>query len=463
MLLGAAGDAELLRRIQVVLDPHGRFRPLAPAFAPEAAGGGLVLHSIDSKKLGAAGSDMAKAIEGCVHCGFCLPVCPTYQELGEEMDSPRGRILLMKEVLEDHLAAADARPFVDRCLGCLACEPACPSGVSYRDLLHGYRDHTEKESPRPLLDRLRRSLVHRILPSPSLFRWALRGGRIAAPLSFLAPASWRPLLNMAAEIPWPLARATPLPTSRPANGKRRARVALLSGCAQEVLAPQITRAAVRVLGACGVEVVVPRGQGCCGSLALHDGEASRALDLAQHNVAVFPRDVDAILTTAAGCGSGIAGYPALFRHAGVDPREADELASKTRDLSAFLVELGLPPVPALPTPLTVAYQGACHLEHAQGIRSEPRALLERVPGLTLVPMAGADRCCGSAGTYNLEQPEMAEQLGRAKAEAVISAGVDAVATGNVGCLVQMRLHLKRLGSAVSVLHTVELLDQAYRG
>lgn len=422
-----------------------------------------MLHTIDSEPLGPAGRDMTKAIESCVHCGFCLPACPTYQELGEEMDSPRGRILLMKEVLEQNLAVEEARPYVDRCLGCLACEPACPSGVRYRDLLHAYRDLARRQGPRSFAERLRRSSIHRVLPSPMLFRWALRGARISAPLMRFVPSSWRPLLAMAKSLPWPLPRASVLPRVQEAEGRRRARVALLVGCAQEVLAPEITRAALRVLRRCGVEVVVPKRQGCCGSLALHDGEAEKALRLAEHNVEVFPEDVDAILTTAAGCGSGIAEYPALFRHAGRDPRAAEAFARKTQDVSAFLEDLGPSDVPPLPRPLTVAYQGACHLEHAQGVRDEPRALLRRIPNLTLQSMADSDRCCGSAGTYNLDQPELADSLGRAKAEAVISAQVGAVATGNVGCLVQLRMHLRKLGSDLPVYHTIELLDQAYGG
>ncbi len=420
-------------------------------------------HEIDLDRLGPAGPPMAQAIERCVHCGFCLPACPTYQEMGEEMDSPRGRILLMKEVLEERLSFQEAAPFVDRCLGCLACEPACPSGVGYRDLLHGYREIARRQEPGPLTERLRRWLVHSVLPSPSAFRWALRGARLGARFSALLPSSWRPLFVMARGLSWPLPTAEPLPALEPAQGQRRARVALLVGCAQEVLEPQITRSAVRLLARCGVEVVIPPRQGCCGSLALHDGELERAVKLAARNLEIFPKDVDAVLTTAAGCGSGMAEYPALFARQGLDATAASALAAKTRDISDFLAELGLPEVPPLGRKLIVAYQGACHLEQAQGIRRQPRDLLRLVPNLELVSLGDGELCCGSAGTYNLDQPEMADRLGQRKAEAIMASGAEAVATGNVGCLVQMRLYLERLGGGVPIYHTVEVLDRAYRG
>ncbi|MCZ6508922.1 MAG: heterodisulfide reductase-related iron-sulfur binding cluster [Acidobacteria bacterium] len=419
-------------------------------------------HQIDVDRLGPAGPPMAQAVEGCVHCGFCLPACPTYQEMGEEMDSPRGRILLMKEVLEERLSFREAAPYIDRCLGCLACEPACPSGVGYHDLLHGYREVARRREPGTLAERLRRRLVHSVLPSPVAFRWALRGARLGARLAGLVPSSWRPLFDMARGLPWPLPAAAPLPAVQQASGRRRARVALLVGCAQEVLEPQITRSALRLLARCGVEVVVPAGQGCCGSLALHDGEVVRAVELATRNLAAFPTDVDAVLTTAAGCGSGIAEYPALFARQGRDPTAASAFAAKTRDVSDFLAELGMPEVPALARTLTLAYQGACHLEQAQGVRRQPRDLLRQVPNLRLVSLGDGERCCGSAGTYNLDQPRMADQLGRRKAEAVLASGAEAVATGNVGCLVQMRLHLDRLGASVPIYHTVEVLDRAFR-
>ena len=419
-------------------------------------------HCIDPIPLGRRGSAMTEAIARCVHCGFCLPVCPTYQEMGEEMDSPRGRIFLMKEVLEGHLDASEARPYVDRCLGCLACEPACPSGVGYRDLLHGFREQTRESGSRPRLDRLRHRAVHTVLPSPRLFRLALRAARAFGFTRRALPLAWRPLIDMAHSLPWPLPAAEPLPEHIECEGPRRSRVGLMTGCVQEALAPEITRAAIRVLTRNGVEVVVPRGQGCCGSLALHDGEAERARRLARGNFAAFPSDLDAILVTAAGCGSGISEYSALFDgEAGFEA--ASRFSEKAIDVAAFLDDLGLVDVPPLTEPLRLAYQGACHLEQAQGVVEQPRRLLRQIEGLDLVGLQDGERCCGSAGTYNLDQPRLAADLGRSKAEAVIASGADLVASGNVGCLVQIRMHLEELGSSVPVQHTVEVLDLAYRG
>ena len=419
-------------------------------------------HSVDPALLGPRGPAMTDAIARCVHCGFCLPVCPTYQEMGEEMDSPRGRIVLMKEVLEGHLEASEARPYVDRCLGCLACEPACPSGVGYRDLLHGFREQTRESASRPRLDRLRRRAVHAVLPSPRLFRWGLGAARAFGFTRRALPATWRPLIDMARSLPWPLPSAEPLPVEIESEGPRRARVGLMTGCVQEALAPRISRAAIRVLARNGVEVVVPRAQGCCGSLALHDGEAERARELALGNFRAFPSDLDAILTSAAGCGSGISEYPALFDgNAGFEA--ASRFSEKAIDVATFLDDLGLVEVPPLPGPLLLAYQGACHLEQAQGVVAQPRRLLRQIEGLELVGLGDGERCCGSAGTYNLDQPQIAAQLGRAKAAAVIASGADLLASGNVGCLVQIRMHLGALGSSVPVHHTVEVLDLAYRG
>jgi len=394
-------------------------------------------HSVDASLLGPRGPAMTEAIARCVHCGFCLPVCPTYQEMGEEMDSPRGRIVLMKEVLEGHLEASEAKPYVDRCLGCLACEPACPSGVGYRDLLHGFRDQARELAPGTWLDRLRHRAVHTVLPSPRLFRWALAAARAFGFTRRALPPAWRPLIDMARSLPWPLPPAEPLPVEIESDGPRRARVGLMTGCVQEALAPGISRAAVRVLVRNGVEVVVPRAQGCCGSLALHDGEAEQARQLALQNFAAFPADLDAILTTAAGCGSGISEYPALFDGA-TGFEAASRFSGKAIDVSAFLDDLGLVEIPPLSEPLRLAYQGACHLEQAQGVIAQPRRLLQQIEGLELLGLGDGERCCGSAGTYNLDQPEMAADLGRAKAEAVIAAGADLLASGHVRCLARLR-------------------------
>lgn len=418
-----------------------------------------MLHQISSAGLPPQAGAMTGAIEACVHCGFCLAACPTYRHLGEEMDSPRGRIFLMKEALEGNLEADQVRPYLDACLGCLACEPACPSGVAYHELLHPFRHHTHKSTS--LLGRWKRSLLHAILPSPSLFRAALLCGRALAPMKPLLPPRLRLAVTVAASLRRRGADPSPLPETFPARGKRRARVALLLGCVQQVLRPRISWATARVLAQNGVEVITPPGQGCCGALALHEGEWRQARRSARRNLEAFPRDVDAVVTNAAGCGSGMLEYPLLFAGA-EELAQAQELAAKVEDVTVLLARLGLHPPPAgLASAEKVAYQDPCHLAHAQGVRREPRQLLESVPNLTLVELPPGDACCGSAGTYNLEHPELAWELGAALGARLVESGADSVATGNIGCLVQMEVHLQARRRSLPVFHTMEVLDRAY--
>jgi len=415
-------------------------------------------HKIPTGENGPRGEEMAGAVAACVHCGFCLPPCPTYQELGEEMDSPRGRIVLMKEVLEGSLPVDAAAPYIDRCLGCLSCISACPSGVAYDELITSYRGHTEKARRRTLSQRLLRKLILKTLPYPGRLRLAATGGRWVRPVARLLP---RKLATMLALLPSSLPRREQLPEFVPARGERRGRVALLAGCAQQVLAPQINVATLRVLAENGIEVVVPRDQGCCGALAAHTGAGEEASAAARHNIKVFPRDVDAIITNAAGCGSGIHEYPLWL--AGQPQQEAArDLAARTVDICQYLHDVGFRTPPPLTTPLLVAYQDACHLAHAQGVRSAPRALLESIGNLQLCELADAEICCGSAGSYSIEQPEIASQLGERKARAVIASGAAIVVTGNIGCLMQIESHLKRLAHPVSILHTIQLIDRAYQ-
>ncbi|MDC0934994.1 heterodisulfide reductase-related iron-sulfur binding cluster [Pirellulales bacterium] len=399
---------------------------------------------------------MADAVSACVHCGFCLPACPTYEVLGEEMDSPRGRIFLMKDVLEERLPLEQALPYIDRCLGCLGCEPACPSGVPYRDLITSFRAHAEPRRSRNLLDRGLRQVVLQTLPYPARFRWAARVGKLAAIATAVMPARLR---NMLAMLPARLPTAEPLPEITPAAGQRRARVALLAGCAQQVLAPQINQAAIRLLSRNGVEVVVPQGQGCCGALAAHTGADRQAMKFARDNLQAFPRDVDAIITTAAGCGSGMHEYP-LWLKGTEDESSAADVARLTRDICAFLDELGPVGFTPFSTPLRIAYHDACHLSHGQGVVAQPRRLLQQIENLELVEVPSGEFCCGSAGTYNIEQPETASELGRRKADHITSTGADAVATGNIGCMVQIEKHLRAAGHALPVRHTVEWLAEA---
>ncbi len=418
-----------------------------------------MLHAIKPQQHGPLGEPMAHAVQACVHCGFCLAACPTYSELGQEMDSPRGRIVLMKQVLEGTLPAAAAAPHIDRCLGCLACEPACPSGVPYRDLISPYRAVVQEKLPRTFGEKLRRWLAAQTIPHPARFRLALRGAKLGRALGGLVPAVLRPMLALAPrEVP----PAVSLPAVTPAQGVRRARVALLAGCAQQVLDPDINVATIEVLARNGVEVLVPAAQGCCGGLAWHTGDLPAAQAFARRNLDAFPADVDAILTNAAGCGSAMHEYHLILKGT-PDEARAEALRKRVVDVSVFLSKLGLRETPAgSRAPSVVAYHDACHLANAQGVRAEPRGLLRAVPGVELRELPNAHLCCGSAGTYNLDQPAIADSLGAQKAQAVIATGATVVATGNIGCLTQLRTHLEKLGSPVRVRHTMQVLRDAYR-
>jgi glycolate oxidase iron-sulfur subunit len=402
-----------------------------------------VQHQLPLAELGRHGDAMARAVSSCVHCGFCLPACPTYKVLGEEMDSPRGRILLMKHALEGTITAADAAPYIERCLGCLACETACPSGVRYRDLLVPYRGVQAERTMPPVVRRLR-SLVLSTLERPTVFRRLATLGRAAAPLAAMLPPTLRTALAL---LPRRLPPPEPLPALCRATAPRRARVGLVAGCVQQALRPSINAAACRLLAANGVEVVIPPAQRCCGALARHAGLEARADRLAEHNRAIFPRDLDAIIATAAGCGSAL--------------KDAQPQSPPVFDVLEFLDRLGLRTSLALDPPTTIAYQDACHLVHGQGVRDAPRRLLRQVNGVTLVDSLEADLCCGSAGLYNLEHPDTAAVLGRRKARALAATGAGLVATGNIGCLTQLERFLRLEPQPIPVQHTIEVLDSAY--
>jgi glycolate oxidase iron-sulfur subunit len=416
-------------------------------------------HKINVEQLGPQGKIMAHAIEACVHCGFCLPACPTYQVLGEEMDSPRGRIFLMKEVLEGNLQMEEAQPYLDKCLGCVGCVTACPSGVPYGELISTYRAWSEPKRHRSPFQKLFRIGIQETLPYPKRFRAAAALGRLGRAIKPLLPPSLRAPLDL---LPDRLPPNEPLPELVQAWGERRARVAFLAGCAQQVLQPGFNHVTLRVLARNGVEVVIPGNQSCCGALAIHTGERARALQFARNNLRAFAGDFDAIITNAAGCGSGLKEYHILF-HGEPEQAQADQLSTKVKDISVFLAELGPKEIPPLQTPLKVAYHDACHLAHAQQVRAEPRQLLRSIPGVELLEIAEGELCCGSAGTYNIEQPELAATLGERKARHILATGAQLVVTGNIGCFTQIQTHLRKLGHQIPVMHTIELLDRAYGG
>ncbi len=402
---------------------------------------------------------MATAVQTCVHCGFCLPTCPTYQVLAEEADSPRGRIVLMKQVLEGTLDHHDIQAHLDRCLGCMACETACPSGVPYSHLLSPYRDWSRSRFR--TRSTFARTLLLRVLPYPNRFRWAVRLGKLTRWASMLLPKSLRPMLDL---VPEKLPAQAPLePGIYPAKSVQRARVALLSGCAQQVLDPGIHTSALNVMTCNGVEVTVPAQQVCCGALAWHTGHGDQAARFARKNLAAFAEPFDAIVSTAAGCGSALHEYPILLR--GTDAEEdAKRFASISLDVLTFLNRLGLSePIRAPAKPIKIAYHDACHLAHAQKETKAPRNLLRQIPNVQLVPLQDADLCCGSAGSYNIDQPEIARELGQRKANNILRSNCDLVALANIGCQVQIVQALAKQRSSMPVLHVIRILDLAYQG
>jgi glycolate oxidase iron-sulfur subunit len=419
-----------------------------------------MLHRIPTENLGPRGDAMAHAVESCIHCGFCLPTCPTYEVLGDEADSPRGRIMLMKEVLEGTLDPADAAPHIDRCLGCVACQTHCPSGVEYGNLLSSYRSLESSKTPSPgtLAGKVRRKLASLTLPYPKRFSLAMKMGKLGRKLSWATPSALRPMLEL---VPETLPEGVIIPTESPATGTERGRVFLHIGCAAQVLRPEITSAAIRVLNHNGISVHVPQAQGCCGALHWHIGDAKNAMKLAAVNLAAFGDGNEPIITTAAGCGSGMHEYPLMM--AGQESVESvNRFADRVVDISVYLDRIGIIPPPSIPK-TRVAYHDACHLAHAQKVRKPPRNLLKSIPGLELIEIQESDLCCGSAGTYNIDQPAIAAQLGKRKVDNIVASKCDIVAMGNIGCQIQIEQHLAKTGKTIPVLHTIQILDRAYRG
>jgi glycolate oxidase iron-sulfur subunit len=409
-------------------------------------------------------------IDACVHCGFCLPVCPTYVLWNEEMDSPRGRIYLMKMVADGAATINDRWvSHFDTCLGCMACMTACPSGVDYAKLIEATRAQIERRYTRPASDKRFRRFLFDVFTRPDRLRALLLPLRLYQKTGLktfvrrigipkLLPAQLRAMEALLPDVPAP----ETIPQLIPAQGKRRRRVGLLLGCVQRVLFPRVNAATARVLAAEGCEVVVPAAQPCCGALLVHAGEEEQAAKLARQTIEAFEKaQVDEVIINAAGCGSNVKEYGHLLRDDPEYAERAKTFAAKCRDISEFLAGLE-PRASYQPLRLRVAYHDACHLQHAQSIRAQPRALLGRIPQLELLEIPEAAVCCGSAGIYNLVQPEAAAELGDRKA-AHITLNADMVVSGNPGCLLQLQSALTRAERRLPVRHIVELVDASIRG
>ena len=429
-------------------------------------------------------------IDTCVHCGFCLPSCPTYVLWGEEMDSPRGRIYLMKAGLEGRTEMTPA--FVehfDACLGCMACVTSCPSGVQYAPLLEATRAQIERRYPRSLADRLFRNAIFALFPFPNRLRFALmplvilqntirrnrgerkerraenipsqRSSRVRRFLPIVARLG--AMLSLAPKVTWKSLFAS-TPARTPAVGARRLTVGLLTGCVQRLVFPRVNEATVHVLAAEGCDVIAPVDQGCCGALALHAGRLEEARACARRTIDTFEHTgVERVAVNAAGCGSSMKEYGQLLADDPAWAERARAFSARVRDVTEIISELGEPRAPRHPLALRVAYHDACHLAHAQGVRQPPRDLLRSIPGLEILPFAEQEICCGSAGIYNLVEPDTARELGDRKVGLIDQVKPDVIATANPGCTLQMTAAAARLGRAWPIRHPIEILDASIRG
>jgi glycolate oxidase iron-sulfur subunit len=449
---------------------------------------------------GTEGSEerVRSAVKDCVHCGFCLPACPTYSLWGEEMDSPRGRIYLVSQLLDGAPLTPAAGEHFDRCLGCMACMTACPSGVQYDQIIEAAREWTEAADAapsdegsdglgpagvapggalpaarRPLRDRLTRAGIFALFPYPKRLGVAIaplralqRTGadRLIARTGLVGRVS--PAAEQALRLAPPASRPLPagrFPSRVAARGERRAVVGMLTGCVQSVFFPRVNAATARVLAAEGCDVIIPRSQGCCGALSLHSGRAAEAVRFAQRTIETFEAArVDAIVVNSAGCGSAMKEYERLFADSPSWAERAAALSAKVRDLAEFLDALG-PVAERHPVALRAAYHDACHLGHAQRITAAPRALLRGIPELELVELRDAGVCCGSAGVYNLLQPDAARELGSRKADSVVASGASLLISANPGCTLQISSELAARGVSLRSAHTAEILDASING
>ncbi len=409
-------------------------------------------------------------IDDCVHCGFCLPTCPTYVLFGEEMDSPRGRIYLMNKGLNEEPMNDQTVRHYDLCLGCMACVTACPSGVQYDKLIEATRGQVERRYERAPEDKAFREMIFQLFPYPNRLRLA------AAPMKFYQkfgigdklrksgimqriPARMRAMEALLPDVP----KEEKIPEVTPAEGERRARVGVLTGCVQRVFFSPVNAATVRVLAAEGCEVVAPK-QGCCGALSTHAGREEESLNFSRKTIDTFEAEnLDYFVINAAGCGSTMKEYGHLLRDDPDYAERAKAFSAKVRDVSEFLQELG-PRAERHPLSVTAAYHDACHLAHAQGIRKQPRQTLKQIPGMDVKEIREAEICCGSAGIYNMVEPEPAEELGKRKAQNILNTGAEMIVTSNPGCMLQIQASLKKMGhSELPTAHPMEVLDASLRG
>jgi glycolate oxidase iron-sulfur subunit len=423
----------------------------------------------------------AALVGDCVHCGFCLPTCPTYVLWGEEMDSPRGRIYLMGAGLEGEPMTPSMVQHFDACLGCMACVTACPSGVQYDKLIESTRAQVERRFDRPKRDSALRSAIFSLFPYPKRLH-AMRG-----PLRLYQKTPLPKLLRGRNGDPGPLERLSPtlaameslappldkpvaIPARTPAHGTKRGTVGMLLGCVQREFFPGVNAATARVLAAEGFEVLAPRSQGCCGALSMHNGREDEAQRFARALIDEFARanggaGVDHVVVNSAGCGSSMKEYADLLSGDGdgdtAYAEKAKEFTARVRDVAEILVEVG-PVAPRYPLPVSIAYHDACHLGHAQGIRNQPRELLRGIPGLELREIGEKDICCGSAGIWNILNPVPAKELGDRKAANVMKTGAQLLVTANPGCLMQTASSITRAGGSIALAHTVEVLDASIR-
>lgn len=413
-------------------------------------------------------------LDQCVHCGFCLPACPTYVLWGQEMDSPRGRIYMIKKAAEG-VAPLDGRfrTHMDNCLGCMACMTACPSGVEYNKLIEPTRAQIERNLPRSAGDSLFRKLIFATFPHAARLRLlaipllvyqksGLQSLLRSSGACRLLPKRLKAMESLLPPVPWRL--FAKLPAKLGATSAARLRVGMLTGCVQQVFFPHVNAATARVLAAEGCEVVIPRDQGCCGALLLHSGLEADAAALAKKMIAAFEAaDVEIVVINSAGCGSTMKEYGYLLRDDPAWAARAARFAAKCRDLSEVLADLD-PQAPRHPLPLRVAYHDACHLQHAQGVRDQPRRMLSAIPGLEVAEIPGGSLCCGSAGVYNLLEPDTAKALGDRKVDNLLLTCAEAVVSANPGCLMQLMSSLRRRGhKPMPAFHLIELLDASIRG